>query len=138
MKAARLHVLVPCCCGVAFVGCSSALVPILCLKEGSLRSDLLILECGVSSTVTTGCVIKDVDGLMLCETEASHTKLRPDKILLSSMVTIHGGGTRFQAVEDPKSDARMFAWFLNRMCSHNVRRRRPAPSLERVRGGRLQ
>ena len=81
VKAATLHVLVPCCCGCAFVGCSSALVPILCLKEGSLRSDLLRLGCGVSSTVNTGCVIKDVDGLMLCEAEASHTKLSPDKIL---------------------------------------------------------
>ena len=28
------------------------------------------------------------------------------------MVTIHGGGTRFPAVEDPKSDARMLAWFF--------------------------
>ena len=85
VKAATLHVLVPCCCSCAFVGCSSALVSILCLKEGSLRSDLLRLVCrcvGVSSTVNTGCVIKDVDGLMLCETEASHTKLRPDKSLV--------------------------------------------------------
>ena len=39
--------------------------------------------------------------------KTSHSKLRRHKDPLPSMVTIHGGGTRFPAVGDPKSDARI-------------------------------